>query len=65
VRPEELRERLAAIGDSVVVVGGGELHQAHVHTDDPELAVEEGIRTGGRLAQVRIVSLDERVAGGG
>lgn len=59
---EGLRERLSAIGDSVVVVGGGELHQAHVHTDDPGLAVEEGIRTGGRLAQIRIVSLDEQVA---
>lgn len=59
---EGLRERLASIGDSVVVVGGGELWQAHVHTDDPGLAVEEGIRTGGRLAQIRIVSLDEQVA---
>lgn len=59
---EGLRERLAAIGDSVVVVGGEELFQAHVHTDDPGLAVEEGIRTGGGLERIRIVSLDEQVA---
>jgi len=59
---EGLRERLAAIGDSVVVVGGGGLFQAHVHTDDPGLAVEEGIRTGGGLERIRIVSLDEQVA---
>lgn len=34
-----LRERLSAIGGSVVVVGGDGTWQAHVHTDDPAAAV--------------------------
>ena len=45
-----------------MVVGGGELYQVHVHTDDPGLAVEEGIRSGGSLERIRITSLDEQVA---
>ena len=59
---EPLKARLGEIGDSLVVVGGGELYQVHVHTDDPGLAVEEGIRSEGRLEQIRITSLDEQVA---
>jgi DAK2 domain fusion protein YloV len=57
-----LRDRLVALGDSVVVVGGGGLYNIHVHTDRPGLAVEEG--TGlGRPRDIRITSLDELVAG--
>lgn len=59
---EQVKGRLAEIGDSLVVVGGGDLYQVHVHTDDPGLAVEEGIRSGGRLERIRISSLDEQVA---
>lgn len=59
---QPLRQSLDRIGDSLAVVGGGGLYQVHVHTDDPGRAVEEGIRTGGRLEQIRITSLDEQVA---
>jgi hypothetical protein len=55
-----LRERLDAIGDSLVVVGGGGLYTVHVHTDEPEGAVEEGVAAG-RPRDVRVTSLDEQV----
>lgn len=56
-----LREALGRIGDSVVVVGGGGLYNVHVHTDDADAAVEAG-RTIGEPREVRVASLDERVA---
>ena len=55
-----LRTRLAAHGDSLVVVGGGGLWHVHVHCDDPGLAVELGIDAG-RPRQVRITHLASQV----
>jgi DAK2 domain fusion protein YloV len=48
-----LRERLDAIGDSLVIVGDHSLWHVHVHTKDPGAAVEAGIGAG-RPRQVRI-----------
>ncbi len=41
-----LREQLAPLGDSLVVVGGEGLWNVHVHVDDVGAAVEAGIRAG-------------------
>ena len=41
-----LREELAPLGDSLVVVGGEGLWNVHVHVDDVGAAVEAGIRAG-------------------
>jgi DAK2 domain fusion protein YloV len=41
-----LRERLDAIGDSVLVVGGEDLWNVHVHVDDVGAAIEAGIEAG-------------------
>lgn len=49
-----LRAALAAIGDSVAVVGGDGLWQAHVHTDDPLEAVASAALAGVRATQVRV-----------
>jgi len=43
---ERLRDALAALGDSVLVVGGDGLWHVHVHTDDPGAAVEAGLAVG-------------------
>ncbi|MFI6374607.1 DAK2 domain-containing protein [Streptomyces sp. NPDC050546] len=48
-----LRERLDALGDSLVVVGGDGLWNVHVHVDDAGAAVEAGIEAG-RPYRVRI-----------
>jgi DAK2 domain fusion protein YloV len=41
-----LRERLDTLGDSVLVVGGEDLWNVHVHVDDVASAIEAGIQAG-------------------
>ncbi len=41
-----LRERLDALGGSLVIVGGGDLWHVHVHVADAGAAIEEGLRAG-------------------
>ncbi|MFJ4922619.1 DAK2 domain-containing protein [Streptomyces sp. NPDC088725] len=48
-----LRERLDAIGDSLVVVGGDGLWNVHIHTDDAGAAVEAGVEAG-RPYRIRV-----------
>ncbi|PZH17060.1 dihydroxyacetone kinase [Streptomyces sp. NTH33] len=48
-----LRERLDALGDSLVVVGGDGLWNVHVHVDDAGAAVEAGVEAG-RPHRIRI-----------
>ncbi|MGW3205549.1 DAK2 domain-containing protein [Streptomyces sp. NPDC001135] len=48
-----LRERLDALGDSLVVVGGDGLWNIHVHVDDAGAAVEAGVEAG-RPYRIRI-----------
>ncbi|WP_406185078.1 DAK2 domain-containing protein [Streptomyces sp. NBC_01006] len=56
----QLRERLDGLGDSLVVVGGDELWNVHVHVDDPGAAVEAGV-VAGRPYRIRITHFaDER-----
>ncbi|HUW78893.1 MAG TPA: DAK2 domain-containing protein [Candidatus Nanopelagicaceae bacterium] len=43
---DSLRNKLADLGQSVLVVGGDELWNIHVHTDDPGLAIEAGLALG-------------------
>ncbi|MFF5522161.1 DAK2 domain-containing protein [Streptomyces coeruleorubidus] len=50
---QRLRERLDALGDSLVVVGGDGLWNVHVHVDDAGAAVEAGIEAG-RPYRIRI-----------
>lgn len=54
----ELREELAAMGDSLVVVGDEELWNVHVHVADAGGAVEAGLRAG-RPHRVRITYLGD------
>lgn len=49
-----LREALAAIGDSVAVVGAEGLRQAHVHTDHPLAALAAARDLGVEPIQVRV-----------
>jgi len=51
-----LRRDLAALGDSLVVVGGDELWNVHVHVDDAGAAIEAGMRAG-RPHRIRITHL--------
>jgi DAK2 domain fusion protein YloV len=59
-----LRERLDALGDSLVVVGGDGLWNVHVHVDDAGAAVEAGIEAG-RPHRIRITHFGTSGAAGG
>ena len=56
-----LRERLAGLGDSLVVVGGDGLWNVHVHVDDVGAAIEAGIEAG-RPHRVRVTHFAEQIA---
>ncbi|MET9774995.1 DAK2 domain-containing protein [Streptomyces sp. NPDC006367] len=60
-----LRQRLDALGDSLVVVGGDGLWNVHVHVDDAGAAVEAGVEAG-RPYRIRITHFghEEARAGG-
>lgn len=56
-----LRQELAPLGDSLVVVGGDGLWNVHVHVDDVGAAVEAGVRAG-RPHRIRVTHFAEQVA---
>ncbi|MGB0100480.1 MAG: Dak phosphatase, partial [Nocardioides sp.] len=56
-----LRDALAPLGDSLVVVGGEGLWNVHVHVDDVGAAIEAGIAAG-RPYRVRVTHFAEQVA---
>lgn len=49
----EVREYLSSIGDSLVVVADTELIKIHVHTNDPGLAIQMGVKMGS-LSSIKI-----------
>ncbi len=57
-----LRATLDGLGDSLLVVGGPDLWNVHVHVDDPGAAVEAGIAAG-RPERIRITRFETQVAG--
>jgi DAK2 domain fusion protein YloV len=56
----QLRRAWAALGDSIVVVGGDGVWNCHVHTNDIGGAVEAGIAVG-RPEKIRVTDLLEQV----
>jgi len=56
-----LRETLAGLGDSLVVVGGAGLWNVHVHVHDVGAAIEAGIQAG-RPHRVRVTHFAEQIA---
>ena len=56
-----LRDTLDGLGDSLIVVGGPDLWNVHVHVDDPGAAVEAGV-VAGRPERIRITHFAAQVA---
>ncbi|MFF8597768.1 DAK2 domain-containing protein [Streptomyces sp. NPDC015232] len=56
---DRLRDRLDALGESLVVVGGDGLWNVHVHTDDAGAAVEAGVEAG-RPYRIRVTHFERR-----
>jgi DAK2 domain fusion protein YloV len=59
-----LRERLDALGDSLVIVGGEDLWSVHVHVADAGAAIEEGLRAG-RPRRITVTWLGQAADGRG
>jgi hypothetical protein len=62
-RVPALRERLASLGDSLVVVGGDGLWNVHVHVDDAGAAIEAAMAVG-RPHRIRVTYLADVVDAG-
>ena len=56
-----LKENLASIGDSVIVVGDDEKVKVHVHTDNPDKALKWGLELG-QITRIKIDNMREQVA---
>jgi hypothetical protein len=56
-----LRERLAALGESLVITGSAALWNVHVHVDDAGAALEAGIAAG-RPHRIRVTHFETGVA---
>ena len=54
------KEAWAAVGDSIVVVGGDGVWNCHIHTNDIGAAVEAGVDAG-RPRRIRVTDLAEQV----
>ena len=57
---ETLTGTLDGLGDSLLVVGGPDLWNVHVHVDDPGAAVEAGV-TAGRPERIRITHFASQI----
>lgn len=55
-----LKTALTALGDSLVVVGGGSLWNVHIHTDEVGAAIEAGI-VAGRPHRIRVTHFADQI----
>jgi len=58
-RIETLKTTLDALGDSLLVVGGPELWNVHVHVDDAGAALEAGVHAG-RPYRIKVTHFDDQ-----
>lgn len=54
VSEETVRQQLSRWGDSVLVVGGGDLFKIHVHTNHPGEVLEFALRSGREIGEVHV-----------
>ncbi len=59
-RAAELRDTLDGLGDSLLVVGGPELWNVHVHVDDVGAAIEAGL-VAGRPYRIRVTHFADQL----
>ena len=59
LNPEKIRERLASMGESLLVVGDEETIRVHIHTFDPGAALSYAISLGA-LHQVKVQNMDDQ-----
>jgi hypothetical protein len=57
--PDEVRDKMLSLGDSVLVVGDDRLVRVHLHTDDPGAALSHGTGAGS-LLQVKVDNIRQQ-----
>ncbi|WP_027339170.1 DAK2 domain-containing protein [Halonatronum saccharophilum] len=55
----EIREVLDKMGDSLIAVKSGDVLKVHIHTDNPGLALQEGLKHG-QLTKIKIDNMSEQ-----
>jgi DAK2 domain fusion protein YloV len=58
---DALRERLSGLGDSLLVAGGDELWNVHVHVNDVGAAIEAGVEAG-RPHRIQVTRFADQIA---
>ncbi|KXT78061.1 DAK2 domain-containing protein [Streptococcus sp. DD13] len=56
---EDFSTYLGALGDSLIVVNDDEIAKVHVHTEDPGLVLQEGLKYG-KLVKVKVDNMREQ-----
>ncbi|KPU43966.1 DAK2 domain protein [Oxobacter pfennigii] len=56
---EDLRDKLSSMGDSLIVVGAGDIIKVHVHTNDPGLVLTHALVLG-ELSKIKIDNMREQ-----
>jgi DAK2 domain fusion protein YloV len=54
---DAIRARLGSLGDSLLVVGGGDVARVHIHTQTPDQALEVG-RAAGRIVHQKVDDME-------
>jgi len=57
--PEQLKQSLMGIGDSTLVVGDQRVIKVHIHTNQPDRVLEEGLKLG-ELSKIKIDNMKEQ-----
>ena len=57
---EKMENKLAVLGDSILVVGSKPVFRVHVHTDNPDKVLNIALKTG-EISQVRINNMKEQM----
>lgn len=59
LKPEDFRDEIKDIGDSIVVVGDENLIKVHVHTNNPGIVIEKALKSG-YLSKIKIDNMREQ-----
>jgi uncharacterized protein len=57
--PDDFKEKIINLGDSIVVVGTDELIKVHIHTNQPGTVLDEAIKLG-ELSKIKIDNMREQ-----
>lgn len=59
INPDVFRMKIADMGDSIVVVGDGNVVKVHIHTNNPGVVIEEALKLGA-LSKIKLDNMREQ-----